>query len=126
MQLFTLPVGANITPKHKVRLKVWAPNARNVSVVSDLKTVEMKREEHEFFATEIRMPSDPRYLYRIDNSIELPDPASRFQPDGIRGPSQIIDPEDFTWTDQDWHGISLEDLIIYELPVSTFTREGNF
>ncbi|OGI20251.1 MAG: malto-oligosyltrehalose trehalohydrolase [Candidatus Melainabacteria bacterium RIFCSPHIGHO2_02_FULL_34_12] len=126
MSAFKLHLGANITPNRKIEFKFWGPNVNKASVVLDSRTVQMSKDKEDYFTANAKVSSNARYLYRIDNSIELPDPASRFQPDGIRGPSQIIDPKDFTWTDQDWHGISLEDLIIYELPVSTFTPEGNF
>ncbi len=66
------------------------------------------------------------YYYRINAEKILPDPASRFQPQGVHGPSQIIDPRKFSWSDKDWRGISLKDAIIYELHVGTFTEEGTF
>src|SRR5581483_6433017 len=69
----------------------------------------------------------PDALYRVRvGGKELPDPASRFQPFGVHGPSQIVDPLGFRWTDADWKGIGLENLVIYELHVGTFTPEGTF
>jgi maltooligosyltrehalose trehalohydrolase len=65
-------------------------------------------------------------MYRLDGGDSFPDPASRYQPDGVHKASQIIDPKVFEWTDQDWHGIELEDLVIYELHVGTATKEGTF
>jgi maltooligosyltrehalose trehalohydrolase len=56
----------------------------------------------------------------------LPDPASRWQPEGVRGPSRVVDPAAFTWTDDGWAGVALEDLVLYELHVGTFTPEGTF
>lgn len=67
-----------------------------------------------------------RYLFRLNGDKDRPDPASRFQPDGVHGPSQIVDHAAFPWDDGDWKGIALEDYIIYELHVGTFTREGTF
>lgn len=66
------------------------------------------------------------YFYRLEDKIDRPDPASRFQPDGIHGPSQIIDPNAFLWGDDDWKGIPLKNFIIYELHVGTFTKGGTF
>ena len=70
-------------------------------------------------------PGD-RYWYRLDGDRTLPDPASRFQPEGVHGPSQVIDPQAFAWTDLGWMGTSLQHLIIYELHVGTFSPAGTF
>ncbi len=66
-----------------------------------------------------------RYSYLVDGA-ERPDPASRFQPDGVHGPSQIIDPFAFTWSDAAWPGRQARDVVIYELHIGTFTAEGTF
>src|SRR5258706_527802 len=70
--------------------------------------------------------SGAKYLYRFGDSQERPDPASRRQPEGVRGPSELVDLRDFEWTDRDWKGVALEDSVCYELHVGTFTREGTF
>ncbi|CAN5698349.1 malto-oligosyltrehalose trehalohydrolase [soil metagenome] len=70
-------------------------------------------------------PGD-RYAYIIDGSPPLPDPASRFQPDGVHGPSQIVDPLAFAWTDVRWQSRPAPDLIAYELHIGTFTKAGTF
>jgi len=67
-----------------------------------------------------------RYRYVLDGQKERPDPASRFQPEGVHGSSEVIDPEAFQWTDDGWAGIPFHQLIIYELHVGTFTKEGTF
>ncbi len=66
-----------------------------------------------------------RYLYRLDGQNERPDPASRFQPEDVHGPSEVIDPR-FAWSDEHWRGLPLKDYILYELHVGTFTPEGTF
>ena len=66
------------------------------------------------------------YRYRLDRKNSYPDPASRFQPDGPHGPSQIIDPGEFGWTDGSWRGIQLAGQIVYEMHIGTFTREGTW
>jgi maltooligosyltrehalose trehalohydrolase len=66
-----------------------------------------------------------RYLYRLDREKERPDPASRFQPYGVHGPSMVVDPA-FSWSDRGWAGLRLADYIIYELHVGTFTPQGTF
>jgi len=65
------------------------------------------------------------YFYRLDSENERPDPASRFQPRGVHGPSQVIDSH-FSWQDQNWAGLPLEEYIVYELHVGAFTEEGTF
>ena len=67
-----------------------------------------------------------RYSFRLDGSDLRPDPASRFQPEGVHGPSEIIDPRRYTWRDHTWPGVSPRRLVVYELHVGTFTREGTF
>ncbi len=65
-----------------------------------------------------------RYFWQVDGQ-DLPDPASRFQPEGVHGPSETVDPE-FDWEDADWEGLALERFVLYEVHVGTFTHEGNF
>jgi malto-oligosyltrehalose trehalohydrolase len=67
-----------------------------------------------------------RYAYLLDGEGPFPDPSSRYQPEGVHGPSQIIDPSQFAWSDQGWRGVRLQDALIYELHVGTFTRAGTF
>ncbi len=66
-----------------------------------------------------------RYFYRLDNQTERPDPASRFQPEGVHGPSEIVEPR-FSWSDEAWHGRPLPEYIFYELHLGTFTPNGTF
>jgi maltooligosyltrehalose trehalohydrolase len=67
-----------------------------------------------------------KYLYRFGDSRERPDPASRRQPDGVHGLSELVDLRSFEWTDSNWKGLALEDSVFYEVHVGTFTREGTF
>jgi maltooligosyltrehalose trehalohydrolase len=67
-----------------------------------------------------------RYRYRVDGQGPFPDPASRFQPEGVHGPSEVVEPSGFAWSDANWGGINLADLVVYELHVGTFTPEGTF
>ena len=66
-----------------------------------------------------------QYFYRLDAQIERPDPASRFQPQGVHGPSQVVDPR-FDWSDDQWRGRPLAEYIIYELHLGTFSEEETF
>jgi maltooligosyltrehalose trehalohydrolase len=69
---------------------------------------------------------DTRYFYRLDGAKERPDPASRLQPDGVHGPSQVVDLGTFQWDDTGWTGLPLEDYVIYELHVGTYSLQGSF
>jgi maltooligosyltrehalose trehalohydrolase len=67
-----------------------------------------------------------RYLYRLDSGDQCPDPASRYQPEGPHGPSEVVDPAAFRWTDAHWRGISIKGQVIYEMHLGTFTPEGSW
>lgn len=110
------------------RFRVWAPEARRVDVVfegGDCEPLTLSREAGGYFsgstATSARL-----YQYRVDDNELCPDPCSRFQPRGVHGPSLLVDPQAFAWTDANWHGIDIERQVIYELHIGTFTPEGTF
>jgi maltooligosyltrehalose trehalohydrolase len=115
----------------RVLFRVWAPERSRVDVVIEKpgfsETVPLARQRDGSFvgSTRLAIPGD-LYRYRLDNAEMYPDPASRFQPEGVHGPSQIIDPAAFIWTDSHWKGIPREELILYELHVGSFTPEGTF
>jgi maltooligosyltrehalose trehalohydrolase len=80
-----------------------------------------------YFEIEVQdLDPDTKYLYMIDGKKECPDPASGYQPEGVHGPSAIVRHDSCQWTDQGWHGLPLDDYIIYEIHVGTFTPEGTF
>ena len=126
-----LNIGASIADKGRIHFRVWAPRAKKltVEVISgkNTKKIPLKKNENGYFDkfTEKVLKGD-RYLYILDDTSHYPDPASRFQPEGVHGFSQIINPDDFEWEDNDWKGIALKDFIIYELHVGTFSKEGRF
>jgi len=114
------------------RFRVWAPEAaRLVAVLEPLQgpgtELPLQKAPDGFFEGWVEGvgAGDP-YRYRVDGQGPYPDPASRSQPRGVHGPSQIVDPFEFPWTDHGWTGIPMEDLVLYELHVGTFTPEGSF
>lgn len=133
-----LPVGAEVLPREGVHFRVWAPHCRKVEVVFEGESgetnsivpsrVELGAEAHGYFSGHVPPASGGTlYRYCLDGKKELnPDPASRFQPYGPHGPSQIIDPTKFRWTDNEWPGITIEGQVIYEMHIGTFTREGTW
>ncbi|MEI7687211.1 MAG: malto-oligosyltrehalose trehalohydrolase [Planctomycetota bacterium] len=112
--------------------RVWAPRAERVDVVvttpdGPSRCEPLARSLDGYFTACLREVNvGDRYRYRLDGGSAFPDPASRFQPDGPHGASQVIDPNAFVWTDENWRGVDRADLIIYELHVGTFTPEGTY
>ncbi len=111
--------------------RVWAPNAKEIEVVleppGNVSAFSLRESADGYFQGAIpEVTLGALYRYRIDGQDSYPDPASRYQPRGVHGPSQVIDPAAFAWTDQGWKGIGLEDLILYEMHVGTFTAAGTF
>ena len=96
------PLGATPLPGQGWRFVVWAPAAKELSVhiVGDSdRVVPMQKSDSGYFETTIKkLEPDARYFYRFEDGREFPDPASRFQPEGVHGPSQVIDLNDFKWT----------------------------
>ncbi len=126
-----MDIGARILEPGQVYFKVWAPNTKTVSVklVSETngRSVALKKGRHGYFSGAIENVHDgDRYLYVLADGRECPDPVSRFQPEGVHNPSQIVDSSLFSWEDKGWEGVALKDFIIYEIHVATFTNEGTF
>ncbi len=122
-------VGAAVTPTG-VAFRVWAPNATDsVAVVIEGNGAreELRRAADGYWAGEVAgIGAGARYRYAIDGGDPLPDPASRFQPEGVHGPSAVVDPAGYTWQDGGWDGLSASTLSIYELHVGTMTPEGTY
>src|SRR5688572_20619958 len=111
-----------------VVFRVWAPGRRTVEVVVDgRRPLAMTRQpDGTFEVTVPGLAAGARYQYRLDGERYRPDPASRFQPEGVHGPSVVVDTAAFAWTDGAFRGHELADVVLYELHVGTFTRAGTF
>lgn len=124
-----LPVGAEVVPAG-VHFRVWAPKASRVEVVfeADGRAVPLEHEgDGHFSALVSGGGSGDLYRFRLDGGERLyPDPASRFQPDGPHGPSQVVDPSAFSWSDGGWSGRAIGEAVIYEMHVGTFTPGGTW
>lgn len=128
-----LPVGAEVVPSG-VHVRVWAPKRRRVELVHE--DAGPTTADHElapegtgtgYFSALIEgMSSGSLYRFRLDGHGPFPDPASRFQPEGPHGPSQVVDPGTYRWSDRDWKGVGLRGQVIYELHAGTFTRPGTW
>ena len=111
--------------------RVWAPQAKRATVVLERgalnREVELGAQPHGFFGAAVSDAAvGDRYRFRIDANPPWPDPASRFQPDGPHGASEIVDTRCFAWSDEDWPGVDARRAVLYEMHVGTFTAEGTW
>jgi maltooligosyltrehalose trehalohydrolase len=124
-----LPLGATYSMNGESDFLVWAPRAKKVEVRilgSQDRLFPMDSAPRGYFHAHIKgVFPGALYRYRLDGRTERPDPASRFQPQGVHGPSQVID-RNFPWQDKSWHGLPMREFVLYELHVGTFTPQGNF
>ena len=121
------PIGAEIIGD-AASFRVWAPAHGEISVVVDGIDYVLQAEDGGYFQGVVEgAGAGTRYRFRIDGDHETyPDPASRFQPDGPHGDSEVIDPSAYRWSDGDWRGIDKHSLVIHEMHIGTFTREGTW
>jgi maltooligosyltrehalose trehalohydrolase len=120
------PLGATPLDDGVVEFRVWALDRDDVRVRLGDREHALAHAGHGVH--EGRVPARPGddYVYVLDGGEPLPDPATRHQPEGLRGPSRVVDPRAFAWTDADFQPPALADLVIYELHIGTFTAEGTF
>ena len=125
----TLKLGANTRNDGVCEFRVWAPllDTVDVHVVSPVDRLLNLSKDTSGYHWGLFHDVEPGslYFYRLRGAIERPDPASSYQPQGVHGPSQVMDPN-FPWTDACWSGTPLRDYIIYELHVGTYSLEGSF
>jgi maltooligosyltrehalose trehalohydrolase len=124
-----LPVGAEPQPGGGVHFRVWAPAAHEVALELEGQPPRALSAEPGGYFSALVAEADAGacYRYRLDRQENaLPDPASRFQPEGPHGSSEVVDPARFAWSDGDWTGVPRERLVIYEIHVGTFTPEGTW
>ena len=123
-----MPHGAEWSPETGTRFRLWAPAHARIDLVLD-KTPARPMQTLADGWHELTLPeASPgmRYRFRLPDGLEVPDPASRFQPEDVHGPSQVIDPAAYAWQADDWHGRPWHEAVIYELHIGAFTPEGTF
>ena len=121
-----MPFGAHYAAGG-TRFSLWAPSAQEVTLCLDDREQRMDRTGdgwHRLACPGVL--AGALYRYRIDGGLMIPDPASRFQPEDIEGPSMVVDPAAFAWTDANWNGRPWEETVVYEAHVGTATPEGTF
>jgi maltooligosyltrehalose trehalohydrolase len=129
-RMHSMPFGAQMLNSETARFKLWAPSARQVELCLIQRGIErvmpMTAEADGWYNAVAPVTAGIRYRYRINGDIAVPDPASRFQPDDVHGPSELIDPRVYQWRDADWKGRPWEEAVLYELHVGSFTAEGSY
>ncbi|OQP46291.1 malto-oligosyltrehalose trehalohydrolase [Niastella yeongjuensis] len=124
-----ISIGPAPTKNGQCTFTVWAPECNAVQVVlaaSPQLPWPMEKGEMGYWTVTIgQVTPGMQYWYKLDNELQRPDPASRWQPEGVHGPSAIVDPS-FDWTDNDWQGIEPAEMILYELHTGAFTQSGTF
>ena len=121
--------GATPLGNRGVQFRVWAPSIANMAVRIARNTstpAAMSRVGEDFECIVENARAGDRYWFVLDGSKERPDPCSRSQPEGVHGPSEVISPGAFAWSDAEWKGIDLKNFVFYELHVGTFTPQGTF
>ena len=126
-----MPFGTQCRDDGSVAFRLWAPAARKVELRLDdvtrpTHTVLARLDKGWFELVTDRAKPGTQYRFRIDDAQTVPDPASRFQPRDVHGPSEVIDPDAFFWLDHAWHGRKWEEAVIYELHVGAFTPGCTF
>src|SRR5690606_1922110 len=116
--------GPCVTPDGVV-FRLWAPAATRVDVLLD-RPYAMTGNDGWFRCTIPTASAGARYRFRIDGGIDIPDPASAFQPDDIFGPSEVIDHGAYRWRAAEWRGRPWHEAVILEAHVGTFTAEGSY
>ena len=125
---YSMPFGAEVVDDQTVRFRLWAPKARRVELLlGDHRVTPMTSVPGGWFEL-VQKSCGPGSLFRfqIDGAAKVPDPASRFQPRDVHGPSEVIDASAFDWQDENWLGRPWEQTVLYELHVGTFSEQGTF
>ena len=123
------PHGAEVRPDGTVRFRLWAPAVERVEIelVGEPGAIPMLAQAggwHEL--TTERAAAAARYRFVLPDGMRVPDPASRYQPEDVHGPSEIVNPAAWSWNDSGWNNRPWEEAVIYELHIGAFTREGTF
>ena len=124
------PPGATLLPDGRVNFRVWSPHATTVALQLDgppQQVLPMHRTPRDYYEVVVEnVPAASRYWYLLDGERLRPDPASRSQPEGVHAASAVVDPSTFGWSSNLWHAPAIEQYVVYELHVGTFTTDGTF
>ena len=121
-----MPFGAAPRGDGQFTFRLWAPGEARVVLEVGEAIAPMVRSDGGWHEVTLAASAGARYRYRLADGVAVPDPASRFNPDDVHGPSQLVDPREYLWRDAGWRGRPWEDAVLYELHVGTFTPQGTF
>lgn len=125
-----MKIGANYLGNNCCEFRVWSPLRERVAVQilsPEKQLIDLEPDEQGYWSKTVdNIPPGSRYFYQLDGELLYPDPVSYSQPEGVHQASEVIDQSCFIWQDQEWKSIALDELIVYELHVGTFTPEGTF
>ena len=121
-----MPFGAECRDDGTVRFRLWAPAAQSVDLRLNQRELPVLNVGEGWFELVTEAVAGSPYKFNINGKQEVPDPASRFQPSGVHGPSEVIDPRPYEWHNENWRGRPWQEAVVYELHVGTFTPEGTF
>ena len=123
-----MPFGTEILEGGGVNFRFWAPAVTKVKLQLDKSNgIPMTAVDAGWFELKISTAQNgSHYRFQLPDGMSVPDPASRFNPQDVHGPSEVVDPTEFKWSDDNWVGRPWEEAVIYELHVGSFTPTGNF
>jgi maltooligosyltrehalose trehalohydrolase len=126
-----LPIGAEYRPREGTHFRVWAPAVQRVEVVFEgdaaPAAAALEHEKGGYFSGLVAQAGPgTRYRFRLDGGAAFPDPASRWQPEGPHGPSEVVALDAFPWSDAAWPGLGPQGQVLYEMHIGTFTPEGTY
>ncbi|MCC9136085.1 malto-oligosyltrehalose trehalohydrolase [Pontibacter silvestris] len=123
-------VGAEYQEDGHCAFTVWAPQKESMTlhlIHPKEHKVEMQKDKYGYFKVELTdIQPGTKYFFMPDGETDYPDPASNYQPEDVHGPSQVVNHSAYAWQDTNWRGLPFKDLVLYELHVGTFTKEGTF
>ena len=121
-----LPFGAHLVGANTTHFRLWAPSREAVQLeIVDGATLDMTPADGGWFELDAPCGAGTLYRYRFDADLAVPDPASRFQPEDVHGPSAVIDPRAYEWRNTNWHGRPWEETVLYELHVGALSASGS-
>ena len=124
-----MPYGAQVLEGGRTRFRLWAPTAKSVELVlpdAARPPLSMPGDAGGWYELVADAAPGTRYRYRIDGELEVPDPASRYNPEDVHGASVVVDPGAYVWEDAAWRGRPWAEAVVYELHVGTFSPEGTY
>ncbi|HYO23173.1 MAG TPA: malto-oligosyltrehalose trehalohydrolase [Flavisolibacter sp.] len=120
-------IGINIGEEGRAIINIWSPLAQSLTVILENEEIPLTKEAYGYWRTSAdKIKEGTKYKIKVDDKMPFPDPASLSQPDGVHGQSEVINLQNFQWSENEWGNLPLEDYIIYELHAGTFTAEGTF